>query len=62
MNEYAANELEKRGGGSALMELNAMLQSPEKERLVSDIATQQAMASGQAPELGAMAAQNQQYG
>ena len=62
MNEYAANELEKRGGGSALMELNAMLQSPEKERLVSDIATQQAMASGQAPELGAMAAQDQQYG
>ena len=62
MNEYAANELEKRGGGSALMELNSMLQSPEKEQLVNDIATQQAMASGQAPELGAMAAQNQQYG
>ena len=62
MNEYAANELEKRGGGSALMELNSRLQSPEKEQLVNDIATQQAMASGQAPELGAMAAQNQQYG
>ena len=62
MNAHAANQLEMMGGGSALMELNAKLQSPEKEQLVNDIATQQAMAMGQAPELGAMAAQNQQYG
>ena len=62
MNEHAANQLEQMGGGSALMELNAKLQSPEKEQLVNDIVTQQAMASGQAPELGAMAAQNMQYG
>jgi len=62
MNAHAANSLEMMGGGSALMELNAKLQSPEKEQLVNDIATQQAMAMGQAPELGAMAAQNQQYG
>ena len=62
MNEYAANQLEQMGGGSALMELNARLQSPEREQLVNDVATQQAMAMGQAPELGAMAAQNQQYG
>ena len=62
MNEHAANQLEMMGGGSALMELNAKLQSPEKEQLVNDIATQQAMAMGQAPELGAMAAQNMQYG
>ena len=62
MNAHAANRLEMMGGGSALMELNAKLQSPEKEQLVNDIATQQAMAMGQAPELGAMAAQSQQYG
>ena len=62
MNITAANQLERMGGGNALMELNAKLQSPEKEQYVNDLATQQAMAMGQAPELGAMAAQNQQYG
>ena len=34
MNEHAANQLEMMGGGSALMELNAKLQSPEKEQLM----------------------------
>ena len=62
MNAYAANELEKRGGGSALMELNAMLQSPEREQLINNVSTQQAMAANMSPELGAYAAQSQQYG
>jgi hypothetical protein len=62
MNMTAANELEKMGGGSALMELNARLQSPEGVQIKNDIATQQAMAANMSPELGAMAAQNQQYG
>ena len=63
MNAHAANELEKAGGGQALMQLNAALQSPEKEKLVNSIMTQQAMVASQmAPDLGAMAAQNQQYG
>ena len=62
MNITAANELEKMGGGSALMELNSVLQSPDRSKFENDIATQQAMAANMAPELGAMAAQNQQYG
>ena len=61
MNEYAANELEKRGGGSALMELNGVLQGPGRMGLMNDISTQQAMQNNMSPELGAMAAQNQQY-
>ena len=62
MNAHAANSLEMMGGGSALMELNAKLQSPEKEQLINHISTQQAMSAKMAPELGAMAAQNMQYG
>ena len=59
---FAANELEKRGGGSALMELNGVLQSPEKAKLETDLLTQQAMSAKMSPEMGAMAAQNMQYG
>ena len=62
MNEHAANQLEQMGGGSALMELNGVLQRPEKAQLINDIVTQQAMSEKMSPELGAMAAQNMQYG
>jgi len=62
LNDFAANELEKRGGGSALMELNAALQSPERAQLETDLLTQQAMSANMSPEMGAMAAQNMQYG
>ena len=62
MNEHAANQLEQMGGGSALMELNGVLQRPEKAQLINDIVTQQAMSAKMDPSLGAMAAQNMQYG
>ena len=64
MNEHAANQLEQMGGGSALMELNGKFyRDLKKQQLINDIVTQQAMSrKDQSPELGAMAAQNMQYG
>ena len=56
-----ANLLEARGSGNKLMELNGMMQSNERERYINSIATSQAMANAQAPELGAYVAQTQQY-
>ena len=61
MNTYAVNELEKRGGGQHLMAMAAIMQSPAKEQMINDVATTRAMFSGMAPELGAYAAQTQQY-
>ena len=61
MNSYAVNELEKRGGAPALMQMAAIMQSPAKEQMINDVATTRAMFSGMAPELGAYAAQTQQY-
>ena len=56
-NEKMADVLEQAGGGQALMQFNAMMQSPDREAVVNDIATTRAMFSGQAPELGAYRAQ-----
>jgi len=61
MNEHAANQLEMRGGGQALMALQAELEGPGREKLISAIATEEAMQMGQAPELGELMAQSQQY-
>lgn len=61
MNMHAADALERMGGGSALMELNGKLQSPERGQLIADVSTQQAMQNNMSPELGAYAAQSQQY-
>ncbi len=62
MNMHAADALEQMGGGSALMALNDKLQSPERAQIETDLVTQQAMSAKMSPELGAMAAQNMQYG
>ena len=62
MNEYATNQLEMRGGGQALMALQAELEGPGREKFISNVATTQAMEMGQSPELGELAAQSQQYG
>ena len=62
LNERMSQQLEAAGGGQALMQFNAMMQSPEREKFMNDIATSRAMFSGQAPELGAEAAQSMQYG
>ncbi len=61
MNGRAAQILEDRGAGGALMKVNAIMQSPEREAFMNDIATSKAMFSGQAPELGAYMAQSNQY-
>ena len=48
--------------GTALMRLNAVMQSPEKGKFLNDIATGKAMAAGMSPDLGAEQAQARQYG
>jgi hypothetical protein len=48
--------------GSALMRLNAVMQSPDKAKFLNDIATSKAMASGMNPDLGQEVAQARQYG
>ena len=61
LNDRMATQLDAAGLGGNLMKINAIMQSPEREKFVNDIATSKAMFAGEAPELGAMAAQNQQY-
>ena len=61
LNEKMAAQLDAAGLGQGLMQMNAIMQSPDRERMINDIATSRAMFSGQAPELGAMEAQNMQY-
>ena len=62
MNENIARILDAQGNGGALMQLNALAQSPEREKLMNSFATTRAMYSAQAPELGAYQASTKQYG
>jgi hypothetical protein len=48
--------------GSALMRLNAVMQSPDKSKFLNDIAVGKAMAQGMNPDLGQEVAQARQYG
>ena len=48
--------------GSALMRLNAVMQSPDKSKFMNDIAVGKAMAQGMNPDLGQEVAQARQYG
>ena len=52
--------LDATGQDTALMEI-ASKQSPEKMKMMTDVAEAKAMYSGMAPELGAYAAETQQY-
>ena len=61
LNDKMAEQLDAAGLGGNLMKINAIMQSPEREAFVNDIATSKAMFSGEAPELGAYMAQGQQY-
>ena len=54
-------ELERSGNDKALMTLAAVTQSPEKQKFLTSIAESKAQFAGQAPELGAYAAETQQY-
>ena len=47
--------------GSALMRLNAVLQSPEKGKFMNDLAVGKAMTSGMSPDLGQEVAQKNMY-
>jgi len=48
--------------GSALMRLNAVMQSPDRSKFLNDIAVGKAMAQGMNPDLGQEVAQARQYG
>ena len=61
LNEKMSEQLDAAGLGQGLMKINAIMQSPEREKFMTDIATSRAMFSGDAPELGAYIAQANQY-
>ena len=61
MIDKADQVIEEMGGGQGLMKVNAMIQSPEREAFINNVATGRAMYAQEAPELGAYAAQQQQY-
>ena len=48
--------------GNAMMQLNAVMQSPEKGKFLNDIAVGKAMTAGMSPDLGQEVAQSNQYG
>ena len=48
--------------GSALMRMNAVMQSPEKGKFLNDIAVGKAMTAGMSPDLGGEVATARQYG
>ena len=48
--------------GAALMKLNSVMQSPERNKFLNDIAVGKALASGMSPDLGAEVATKRQYG
>jgi len=47
--------------GTALMKINAVMQSPEKAKFINGIATGKAMAAGMSPDLGGEVATKNQY-
>ena len=48
--------------GTALMRMNAVMQSPDKAKFLNDIAVGKAMAAGMSPDLGGEVATARQYG
>ncbi len=48
--------------GSALMRINAVMQSPERAKFENDIYTSKLLAAGMSPDLGSASAQANQYG
>ena len=48
--------------GTAMMRMNAVMQSPDKAKFMNDIAVGKAMTAGMSPDLGAEVAQAGQYG
>jgi hypothetical protein len=48
--------------GTALMRMNAVMQSPDKAKFMNDIAVGKAMTAGMSPDLGQEVAQKNMYG
>ena len=61
LNERLYNVIDATTGGGALMQYNALMQNVGEEKVRNSVMTQQAMRMGEAPELGAEAAQSMQY-
>ena len=61
LNDKLYNVIDATTGGGALMQYNAMMQNVGEEKVRNSVMTQQAMGTGNAPELGAEAAQSMQY-
>ena len=61
LSDVIDNNLEAQGGGSALMKLNQVVQSPAREKFVNHIATSRAQFDGVAPELGQITAEANRY-
>ena len=63
--EFAATRMSEalfaNEGGSALMRLNSVMQSPDKAKFMNDIAVGKAMAAGMNPDLGGEVAHANQY-
>ena len=64
--EFAAERMSEalyaNQSGTALMQLNSVMQSPDRNKFLNDIAVGKAMAAGMSPDLGAEVAQANQYG
>ena len=59
--ERIAETLYANDAGSAMMKLNSVAQSPDKAKLMNDLAVSKAMAAGVSPDLGAAASSSAQY-
>ena len=60
-NDRMAQMLYANESGNAMMELNGIMQSPDKAKFLNHIATGKTMAMGLNPDLGAAKAQTEQY-
>ena len=61
MNMNLANQMDANDIGAATMQLNAVMQSPDREKFMNDIAVSKAMGQASAPELGQMTAEANRY-
>ena len=62
LNERMSEALYANDSGTALMRMNAVMQSPDKAKFLNDIAVGKAMAAGVSPDLGGAGATAGQYG
>jgi len=62
LNAKMADVIYNNAGGGALMQLNSVMQSPERKAFVDSIATSRQMYTADAPELGQAIREANQYG